>query len=153
MGIGPELFEAEFRKTESLELARAFPDSYHESPHNFFLEAATAQGIMGLFFWLFLLALAGVCGLRAYRANDSIGGILLAALIAMLVSLQFCPLTITNELYLLSLAAISIGRTPEPWPSRPQYRPRLLRDTRWLLASSCSLQQPLTLHKRASAHS
>jgi O-antigen ligase len=117
VGIGPELFEAEFRKAESLQLARAFPDAYHESPHNFFLEAATAQGIIGLSFWLFLLALAGICGLRAYRAKDSIAGILLAALIAMLVSLQFCPLTITNELYLLALAATLIGLLPNPAPS------------------------------------
>jgi hypothetical protein len=116
VGIGPELFEAEFRKTESLELARAFPDTYHESPHNFFLEAATAQGIIGLSFWLFLLALVGICGLRAYRAKDSLAGILLAALIAMLVSLQFCPLTITNELYLLALAATLIGLFPDPHP-------------------------------------
>jgi O-antigen ligase len=117
VGIGPELFEAEFRKAESLELARAFPDTYHESPHNFFLEAATAQGLLGLFFWLLLLALAGSCGLRAYRAKDSLAGIVLAALMAMLVSLQFCPLTITNELYLLALAATLIGLLPNPGPS------------------------------------
>ena len=127
VGIGPELFEAEFRKRESLELARAFPDAYHESPHNFFLEAATAGGIIGLSFWLFLLALAGSCGLRACRAKDSIAGILLAALIAMLVSLQFCPLTITNELYLLALAATSIGLLPNPGPSGAISTPVVVR--------------------------
>ncbi len=36
VGIGPELFEPEFRKAESMELARAFPDSYHESPSQLF---------------------------------------------------------------------------------------------------------------------
>ncbi|MFL6447374.1 MAG: O-antigen ligase family protein [Bryobacteraceae bacterium] len=129
VGIGPELFEAEFRKTESLELARAFPDAYHESPHNFFLEIATAQGMIGLSFWISLLALAGICGLLAYHAKDPNAGILLPALLAMLVSLQFCPLTITNELYLLALAAILIGLLPNQPPSGAVSTPVVARYT------------------------
>jgi O-antigen ligase len=113
VGIGSELFEPHFRKAESLELARAFPDAYHESPHNFFLEVASAQGVTGLFLWVSLLAITSACGLRTRKANESIVAILLAALAGMLVSLQFCPLTLTNELYLLALAAIVIGQLPQ----------------------------------------
>lgn len=105
VGAGPELFEAEFRRAESLELARAYPDHYHESPHNFFLEAAIGQGLIGVAVWLALLGLACYCGVLCCRQGDSNGASLVAALIAMLISLQFCPLTLTNELYLLALSA------------------------------------------------
>jgi O-antigen ligase len=105
LGAGPELFETEFRRAESVELARAYPDYYHESPHNFFLEAATGQGFVGLAVWVALLGLAGYSGVRCCRRGDSTGAALVASLLAMLVSLQFCPLTLTNELYLLVLGA------------------------------------------------
>ena len=134
VGIGPELFEAEFRKAESMELARAFPDAYHESPHNFFLEVATAQGVTGLFFWLCLVAITAACGLRARRANDATAAILLAAFAAMLVSLQFCPLTLTNELYLLALAAILVGRHSNPGFRGGSIQPRSSHDLPWHLA-------------------
>lgn len=105
-GIGPELFEAEFRRTESLELARAFPDHYHESPHNFFLEVAVGQGILGLGVWMALLGLACYCGVLSHRRKDVNAVPLTAALLAMLVSLQFCPLTVMNELYMIALIAV-----------------------------------------------
>lgn len=103
-GVGPEFFEPEFRSAESLELARAYPDSYFESPHNFFLEFAVSQGIPGLAGWVALLALACYCGVKGQRRTASLFG----ALVAMLISLQFCPLTLTNELYLLVLIAMLV---------------------------------------------
>lgn len=110
LGIGPELFEAKFRRLESLQLARAFPDHFHESPHNFFLEAAISQGITGFALWLSLLALACWCGVRCCKQGDAeTAAPLSASLLGMLISLQFCPLTITNELYLLVLSATLIG--------------------------------------------
>ena len=110
LGIGPELFEAKFRRFESLQLARAFPDHFHESPHNFFLEAAISQGIIGFALWLSLLALACWCGVVCCRRGDAeTAAPLSASLIAMLVSLQFCPLTITNELYVLVLSAMLVA--------------------------------------------
>lgn len=108
-GIGPELFEAEFRRTQSLELARAFPDHYHESPHNLFLETAIGQGAMGLGVWVALLGMACCCGIMCCREGDFEAGPLSAALIAMLTSLQFCPLTMTNELYLMVLTATLVA--------------------------------------------
>ena len=62
-GFGPETFSSEFPAFQSLALARAYPDFYHESPHNVFLDAFTAQGVSGL---LTLLALA-IYGFRACR--------------------------------------------------------------------------------------
>jgi O-antigen ligase len=62
-GFGPETFSTEFPTFQSLELARAYPDFYHESPHNIFLDALTAQGVTGL---LTLLALA-IFGFHASR--------------------------------------------------------------------------------------
>lgn len=110
LGIGPELFEAKFRRVESLQLARAFPDHFHESPHNFFLEAAISQGIIGFVFWLSLLALVCWCGVRCCKQGDAETAVpLSASLLAMLISLQFCPLTIPNELYLLALSATLVG--------------------------------------------
>ncbi len=113
-GIGPEMFEPAFRKAQSLELARAFPDHYHESPHNFFLEVGLGQGVIGLAVWLALLGLGCWCGFVCRRRGDSEPGPLLPALLAMLLSLQFCPLTLTNELYLLAIVAMLAGLAAQP---------------------------------------
>jgi hypothetical protein len=109
VGIGPELFEEKFRSAESLELARTYPDHYHESPHNFFLEAALNQGLIGLACWAALLGVASWRGILSCRLRIRDGSALAAAALAMLVSLQFCPLTLTNELYLLVLCAMLIA--------------------------------------------
>ena len=47
-GYGPETFSLEFPRHESIELARAYPDFYHESPHNIFLDALDSEGVVGL---------------------------------------------------------------------------------------------------------
>jgi O-antigen ligase len=113
LGIGPERFEGEFRRIESLELARAFPDHYHESSHNFFLEIAISQGLIGLAVWLGLLALAYWSAIGCLRRECAEAALLCAALAAMFIALQFCPLTLTNELYLLALIAMSVA-LPRP---------------------------------------
>jgi O-antigen ligase len=109
LGIGPEMFEGEFRRIESMDLARAYPDHYHESPHNFFLEVAIGQGLLGLALWLGLLSVACWSGLSCFRRGDSDTNPVLSALIATIISLQFCPLTTTNELYLLMLCGMLVG--------------------------------------------
>jgi hypothetical protein len=108
-GIGPELFEGKFRRIESMDLARAYPDHYHESPHNFLLEVAIGQGLIGFALWLGLLSVASWSGLSCFRRGDSAANPLLSALIATFISLQFCPLTTTNELYVLVLCAMLVG--------------------------------------------
>ena len=88
LGYGPETFSREFLKSESLELERAYPDFYHESPHNIFLDALVSKGILGL------IPLLAIAGLALARARGPIG----AAFVAMLVSQQFTSFTIPTEL-------------------------------------------------------
>ncbi|MBV8817857.1 MAG: O-antigen ligase family protein [Acidobacteriaceae bacterium] len=109
LGIGPERFEGEFRRVESLDLARAFPDYYHESPHNLFLEIAVGQGLIGLVAWVGLLGYGCWLGIACLRRGETEATPLCAALIAMLIALQFCPLTLTNELYVLPLSATLVA--------------------------------------------
>jgi O-antigen ligase len=98
-GYGPETFAVEFPRHESLSLARAFPDFYHESPHNIFLDALVSTGILGLAarIALVLLCLA--------RARGPLGG----AFVAMLISLQFTTFTLPTELYFYLTAAILVS--------------------------------------------
>jgi O-antigen ligase len=42
-GAGPETFAAEFRRVESTDLSRRYPDFYHETPHNVFVDAVPAR--------------------------------------------------------------------------------------------------------------
>src|ERR1700761_665485 len=73
------------------------------------LPAAIAQGITGVAVWMSLLGLACYCGVICRRGGDSNAAPLLAALMAMLISLQFWPLTLTNELYQLALSALLVA--------------------------------------------
>src|SRR5204862_245938 len=67
-GWGPEVFTAAFPHYESAELARAYPDFAHESPHNIFLDAFTAQGVPGLLL-LFGFCAVGFSGAWRLRAG------------------------------------------------------------------------------------
>ena len=88
-GFGPETFSMEFPPRESVELARAYPDVYHESAHNIFLDALASKGVLGL---LAMIAVAAY-GLSIAR------GFLGAAWIAMLIAQQFTAFTLPTELY------------------------------------------------------
>jgi len=88
LGYGPETFSREFLKSESLELERAYPDFYHESPHNIFLDALVSKGLLGL------IPLVCIVAFALIRARGPTG----AAFVAMLVSLQFTTFTIPTEL-------------------------------------------------------
>src|SRR6185436_17278910 len=93
-GHGLETFTGEFPHYESVELARAYPDFAHESPHNIFLDALVAQGVPGL---LLLIAACVVGWGAAWRARDrhpQVAGALAAALAAGVVSQQFTVFTI-----------------------------------------------------------
>ena len=95
-GRGPEVFSAVFPHYESRQLAAAYPDFAHESPHNIFLDALVAQGLPGL------AALCGICAagfaaawrLRARR--DAVAAWVAAALAAGVVSQQFLVFTIAD---------------------------------------------------------
>lgn len=98
-GFGPETFTTEFPRFESVELASAYPDFYHESPHNMFLDALASQGLPGF------AALAGLCLLgvwaviRLWRSANPIAAPLAAAFAALLVSQQFMAFIFTTALY------------------------------------------------------
>jgi hypothetical protein len=89
LGYGPETFSREFLKSESLELERAYPDVYHESPHNMFLDALVSKGIIGL------IPLIAIVALGLARARGPMGG----AFVAMLVAQQFTSFTVPTELF------------------------------------------------------
>jgi len=119
-GYGPETFTAQFPHYQSAELARAYPDFAHESPHNIFLDALVAQGVPGL------VALAGLCALgfrAAWRARDhhpSVAPALAGALAAGVVAQQFTAFTIPTAVIFFTTIALAIGLdAPEPQPARP----------------------------------
>src|SRR4029077_15741286 len=87
-GAGPETFSVEFPKVQSEDLSRAFPEFYHESAHNIFLDAGTAQGLPGL---LILLAAT----VFAFRNKNPI---LRAGFAAIVVCHLFSVFTVPNAL-------------------------------------------------------
>ncbi len=116
-GTGLETFGNAFPAWQSRELARQYPDFYHESPHNLFLDALTAQGLLGLLVWL------GLCGLPlAYIRNDPALG---AGFLAAFLSLQFTSLTVPTALALLIFAAALVRgrRVHVPDLDLPRLRP------------------------------
>src|ERR1051325_1300441 len=88
LGYGPETFPATFPARESAELARAYPDFSHESPHNLFLDALVSGGILGL------LCLAAISAAAFRTAGPWQAGALGAALVAE----QFTVFTIPTAL-------------------------------------------------------
>jgi tetratricopeptide (TPR) repeat protein len=120
-GFGPETFSVEFPKFQSLDLARAYPDFYHESPHNVFLDALTAQGAIGL---LALLALT----ILGFYASTRLGREQRAPLVAGWAGLLVCHLFVvfippTAAYFYLWLAMLS-GSAADPDPSEALPVPR-----------------------------
>ena len=108
-GFGLDTFVAEFPRYQSEDLARAYPDFYHESPHNIFLDALTAEGVPGL------LLLAGVTvagmagGWRARVQDPPLAIALLPALVASLVAHQFVVFTAPTAFYYYLGAGVLAG--------------------------------------------
>ncbi len=98
LGFGPEVFTAEFPHYQSLELARAYPDFAHESPHNIFLDALVSQGLPGLLLLAALLA-------QGFRTRDPA---LAAALAAGIASQQFTVFTVPTALLTFVTLALSV---------------------------------------------
>jgi O-antigen ligase len=111
LGGGPETFAGEFRRVESAALSRAYPDFYHETPHNAFVDAATAQGIPGLFI-LPGVFFAGWMG-RARPAGVEAG--LEGALVSIFICSLFASFSLVEFLYLWTIAGIYCG-SPEGAP-------------------------------------
>jgi O-antigen ligase len=118
-GFGPETFVTEFPRFESVELARAYPDFYHESPHNILLDPLTSRGLIGL---LPLLALCGLGVWAAFhllRRRDPLGAPLAAALAASLVCQQFGVFIVPTALYFYLLLTILVATAIPPAPPKP----------------------------------
>ena len=139
LGFGPETFATEFPRYESADLARSYPDFYHESPHNIFLDALTTRGAAGF------LLLLGFCGLAVWAARrrmlgskspiptrdilsrDRQGAVpeLAAALVALLVCQQFVVFVVATALYFYLLIALLVAEPENAMPER--------RSARWLV--------------------
>jgi tetratricopeptide (TPR) repeat protein len=106
IGSGPETFSSAFPHSQSVALSRAYPAFYHESAHNIFLDALTAQGIIGL------AALLAFVALGFYAARSS--PILAAGLAAGIITHQFTVFTTPTALYLYLTIAMLIANAAPP---------------------------------------
>jgi hypothetical protein len=118
LGYGPETFTEQFPPFESVELSRAYPDFYQESPHNMFLDALTSRGLLGAFLLLSLCAFA----LWAARKNAALA----AGLVAAIICQQFVVLTIPTAVYFYLLIAMLFAGTTSPAQAEPRKFPRTL---------------------------
>jgi len=120
-GYGPETFIGGFARHQSPELARAYPDFYHESPHNIFLDALVSQGVAGP---LLLLALAGSGFAAAWsKRRNSTAGALACGLAAMTISEQFTSFTLPTALaYYVAIAMLVSTGINAPLPRAPAVR-------------------------------
>lgn len=108
-GIGPETFSAEFPKHQSIALSRAYPDFYHESPHNILLDALTAQGVLGFFGLAAFIGLGFYCASEARAREPVLTGILGACLLAGLIVHQFTVFTAPTAVYFYLVVAMLVG--------------------------------------------
>lgn len=128
-GYGLETFATEFPRFQSADLARAFPDFYHESPHNMFLDTLASAGLAGFFALLWLCGFGVWCALRSARSRRPLAGSLAAALIGLLVAQQFIVFIVPTLLsFFLILAMLVADDSPEleltaytPRPSAIQF--------------------------------
>jgi O-antigen ligase len=122
-GFGPETFTAAFPRFESKQLARAYPDFAHESPHNMFLDALVGQGIPGLALLAAWCALGFTAAWKLRGELPEIAAGLAGALAAGIVSQQFTVFTIATAAIFFAtigltwgLAAGSVETRGRRWP-------------------------------------
>ncbi len=124
LGFGPETFGLEFPRYQSVELSRAYPDFYHESPHNIFLDALVSEGVPGLAILAGFAAVACFAARRAGVQRNRAVPYLASALVAALIAGVFVCFTLTGAIYFYATIAMLVGlaiprtRTFSPKPSR-----------------------------------
>ncbi|MGA3044727.1 MAG: O-antigen ligase family protein [Bryobacteraceae bacterium] len=119
LGYGPETFIPTFARHQSADLGRAYPDFYHESPHNILLDALAAQGVAGPLLLLALAAsgfAAAFMSRRSPRPNPAAGA-LAAGLAAMTVSEQFACFTMPTALAYYVVIAMLVSLATPALPS------------------------------------
>jgi O-antigen ligase len=110
-GFGPDTFALIFPRYESTSLARAYPDFYHESPHNVLLDELTAKGSPGLFLFLALVLVALWPGSRLQPA-DPLSNCLSALLVSLFVCQQFSVFVVgTAFAFYLAAAMLVAAKT------------------------------------------
>jgi len=114
-GFGPEVFTAEFPRYESEDLAKAYPDFSHESPHNILLDALVSQGLPG-----FVASL----GLGAFPFFSRREPGISAAAAAVIVCQQFTAFTVPTAVLFFTILGlwIALGSPPlsiqrRRWPT------------------------------------
>jgi O-antigen ligase len=112
-GFGPDTFVAEFPRYQSPELSRAFPDFYHESPHNMFLDALSGQGALGVVLLAMWITVGTTAALRAPPAMRPIAGALLAGLTAAIVAQQFVVFVVPTAFVFYLGIGLLTGLEPE----------------------------------------
>jgi len=113
VGFGPETFASEFPRYESVDLARAFPDFYHESPHNMFLDALASEGVAGLLVLLCLCGLGAWWSMRCARLGRPLAAPLGAALAGIAVTQQFIVFIVPTALYFYLVLALLVASLAE----------------------------------------
>jgi putative inorganic carbon (HCO3(-)) transporter len=116
LGYGADVFGTVFPKYQSIALARAYPDFYHESPHNIILDAFIAGGIPLAAVVLGCAALALYSGHTSARAQHPLAAPLLAAVSGMLIAQQFAVFILPTAMlfYLLLAMLVACRATPPP---------------------------------------
>jgi O-antigen ligase len=109
IGVGPDAFSAEFPKFESAALARAYPDFYHESPHNLPLDVLTGEGVLGLLALAAVIFAAIAGGLQARRSNLPVALAFLPGLAATLAAHQFAVWIAPTAFYFYIGAGVLAG--------------------------------------------
>jgi tetratricopeptide (TPR) repeat protein len=109
LGFGPESFGPQFPHYQSVQLSSAYPDFYHESPHNIFLDALVSEGLSGLGILVGFSALAYFAARRAVSAGQRAAPYLASALAAGLTAGLFVSFTLTGALYFYGTVAMLAG--------------------------------------------
>jgi O-antigen ligase len=118
-GFGPDSFGREFPVFQSIELAKAHPDFYQESPHNALLDAATTAGVPGFLLAVAMLALGFHSAWRVRSSELRLALCLAAALAGGTVCAQFSPPVLVTRIYPSALIAILCALNCRPQPDRP----------------------------------
>jgi O-antigen ligase len=153
LGFGPDTFVAEFPRAQSLDLARAYPDFYHESPHNALLDAFTGQGALGVAVFGGLLLLGMYA---AQRRPSPAAAPLGAGLIAAFVAHQFIVFVCATALYCFVLIALLVANASPSRDSTLPSRDRKGAGLRWLIPAELALAVTLAfvaVRMLASDHS
>jgi hypothetical protein len=126
-GFGPETFGLDFPRYQSVELSRAYPDFYHESPHNIFLDALVSEGVPGVAILAGFAAVAWFAARRAIAQGRRAAPFLAAGLFAGLTAGLFVCFTLPGALYFYATVAmlVSLAIPRREISTSPRAVPRL----------------------------